>query len=93
MNTFEEKLEKLEKLTADIKRSDISLEEALKDFEEGIKLASGMEKELDKIEGKIQILMNEPVPMEKENPPQMELFDGADEITGTAGAPQAGTRQ
>ena len=93
MNTFEEKLEKLEKLTADIKRSDISLEEALKDFEEGIKLASGMEKELDKIEGKIRILMNEPIPMEKENPPQMELFDGADEMTGTAGAPQAGTRQ
>lgn len=93
MNTFEEKLAKLEKLTGDIKRSDISLEDALKDFEEGIKLAAGMEKELDKIEGKIQILMNEPVPMEKENPPQMELFDGADEITETAGAPQAGTRQ
>ena len=59
MNTFEQNLEKLEKLTNDIKRSDISLEDALKDFEEGIKLAAGMEKELDKIEGKIQILMNE----------------------------------
>ena len=93
MDSFEEKLAKLEKLTSDIKRSDISLEDALKDFEEGIKLADGMEKELDKIEGKIQILMNEPVPMEKDNPPQMELFDGADEMTGTAGAPQAGTRQ
>ena len=32
--TFEEKLEKLEKLSGDIKRSDISLEDALKDFEE-----------------------------------------------------------
>ncbi len=93
MDTFEAKLEKLEKLTNDIKRSDISLEDALKDFEEGIKLAAGMEKELDKIEGKIQILMNEPLPMEKDNPPQMELFDGADEVTGSAGAPQAGTRQ
>ena len=93
MDTFEAKLEKLEKLTSDIKRSDISLEDALKDFEEGIKLAAGMEKELDKIEGKIQILMNEPIPMEKGNPPQMELFDGADEITGPSGAPQAGTRQ
>ena len=38
MNTFEEKLRKLEQLTQDIKRSDISLEDALKDFEEGIKL-------------------------------------------------------
>ena len=93
MNTFEENLSKLEKLTNDIKRSDISLEDALKDFEEGIKLAAGMEKELDKIEGKIQILMNEPIPMQKDNPPQMELFDGADEMTGTAGAPAQGTRQ
>ena len=38
-NTFEENLAKLEQLTSDIKRSDISLEDALKDFEEGIKLA------------------------------------------------------
>ena len=60
MNNFEEKLQKLEKLSEDIKRGDISLEEALKDFEEGIKLAKGMEKELDAIEGKIQILMNSP---------------------------------
>lgn len=83
MNTFEENLEKLEKLTNDIKRSDISLEDALKDFEEGIKLASGMEKQLNEIEGKIQILMNEPSPMSKENPPQMETFKDDGEVTGT----------
>ena len=39
MATFEENLQRLEQLTGDIKRSDISLEDALKDFEEGIKLA------------------------------------------------------
>ncbi|MCR5764824.1 MAG: exodeoxyribonuclease VII small subunit [Treponema sp.] len=83
MNTFEEKLNHLEKLTADIKRSDISLEDALKDFEEGIKLAAGMEKELDQIEGKIQILMNEPHPMVKDNPPEMELFNDERELNGT----------
>ena len=83
MNTFEEKLNQLEKLTADIKRSDISLEDALKDFEEGIKLAAGMEKELDQIEGKIQILMNEPHPMVKDNPPEMELFNDDRELNGT----------
>ena len=58
MKNFEDNLKKLEDLTASIRRSDISLEEALKDFEEGIKLAKGMEKELDTIEGKIQILMD-----------------------------------
>ena len=83
MNTFETNLAKLEKLTSDIKRTDISLEDALKDFEEGIKLASGMEKQLDEIEGKIQILMNEPQPMAKENPHQLDLFADDGEINGT----------
>ena len=82
-NTFEENLAKLEQLTSDIKRSDISLEDALKDFEEGIKLASGMEKQLDEIEGKIQILMTEPQPMAKENPPQFDLFSDDGEVNGT----------
>ena len=83
MNNFEEKLNKLEQLTQDIKRQDISLEDALKDFEEGIKLAAGMEKELNKIEGKIQILMNEPNPVTKDNPPELDLFADDSQINGT----------
>lgn len=83
MNTFEENLARLEQLTADIKRSDISLEDALKDFEEGIKLAGGMEKQLDEIEGKVQILMNEPEPLDKDNPPQTEEFSEQGEVNGT----------
>ena len=83
MCSFEDNLNKLEKLTADIKRSDISLEDALKDFEEGIKLASGMEKQLDEIEGKIQILMNEPNPMSQENPPLFDKFEANEEVNGT----------
>lgn len=83
MENFEENLKKLEKITNDIKRSDISLEDALKNFEEGIKLASGMEKQLDAIEGKIQILMNEPVPMSEENKPQLDAFADDSEVSGT----------
>lgn len=83
MSNFEENLKKLEALTSDIKRNDISLEDALKDFEEGIKLAAGMEKQLDEIEGKVQILMNEPQPMAKENPPQFDLFNEQGEVNGT----------
>ena len=49
MKNFEEKLERLEKISSDIKKSDVTLEEALKYFEEGITLARTMEKELDKI--------------------------------------------
>lgn len=60
MKNFESDLKRLEELSNAIKQSDISLEDALKNFEEGIKLAKGMEKELDNIESKIQILMNMP---------------------------------
>ncbi|MEE1165880.1 MAG: exodeoxyribonuclease VII small subunit [Treponema sp.] len=91
MTGFEEKLATLEKLTTDIKRSDISLEEALKDFEEGIKLARGMEKEIEKIEGKIQMLMNQP-DKEQNIAPELDLFAGIS-ADGSSGAPAAGTRQ
>lgn len=100
MKTFEENLNRLETLSADIRRQDISLEDALKDFEEGIKLAKSLEKEIDKIEGKIQILMNQPVTEEKAQAegkkaeaPQLDLFTQADAATGTSGAPEQGLRQ
>ena len=46
-DTFEEKLEKLESLSENIRKTDISVDEAMKNFEEGIKLAKSIEKELD----------------------------------------------
>lgn len=80
MKNFEEKLERLEQLGSDIKKSDVSLEEALKCFEEGIALARGMEKELDKIEGKIQILMNQPdIDGQSGKKPELDLFSAMDE--------------
>lgn len=72
MKNFEQRLQRLEELGSEIKKSDIKLEDALKMFEEGITLAKGMEKELDKIEGKIQQLMNQPtMPEEKV---ELDLF-------------------
>lgn len=93
MKNFESNLERLEQLSENIKRSNITLEEALKSFEEGIKLAKGMEKELDSIEGRIQILMNgDSLPEEKksskkttgtEEEPVLDLFSGTTELNGT----------
>lgn len=83
MNNFEENMKKLEKITNDIKKSDISLEDALRNFEEGIKLAAGMEKQLDEIEGKIQILMNEPQPQDENNKPVLDSFNDDSEVSGT----------
>ena len=92
MKNFEEKLEKLEYHTNNIKRPDISLEEALKNFEEGIKLAKTLEKQIDEIEGKIQILANNPS-LENNEEPEITLFSETDEKTGSSGSPEAGTRQ
>lgn len=78
MKNFEEKLARLEQLGNDIKKSDVTLETALKYFEEGITLARGMEKELDKIEGKIQILMNQPdIHAGTAENPELDLFSAA----------------
>lgn len=58
MSDFEEKLKRLEKLSDSIQKSDITLEDALKCFEEGIRLAKSMEKTLRDTEGRVEILMN-----------------------------------
>lgn len=72
MKNFEEKLNRLQTISDAIKQNDISLEDALKYFEEGIALSRGMEKELSKIEDKIQILMNQPISPEEK--PELSLF-------------------
>ena len=73
MKKFEERLERLEELAGKIKESDLPLEEAVTLFEEGIKLAKGLERDLDKIEGRVEILLNQPV--EGEEKPEIGLFD------------------
>ncbi len=92
MKNFEENLERLEEISRTIKDPNVTLEDALKSFEEGIKLAKGMEKEIDRIEGKIQVLMNQPAASAGENP-ELDLFTQADEASGSAGAPKSGLRQ
>ena len=76
MKKFEERLERLEELAERIKESDLPLEEAVAVFEEGLKLAKGLEKDLDKIQGRVEILLNEPEGEEEK--PELGLFD-ADE--------------
>ncbi|MFA5853092.1 MAG: exodeoxyribonuclease VII small subunit, partial [Spirochaetales bacterium] len=60
MKDFESRLERLELLAERIKDQDLPLEEAIKVFEEGIKLSKGLKKELDKIQGKVEMLINSP---------------------------------
>ena len=60
MKNFEERLERLESLGEQIRKSDIPLDEALKAFEEGVKIARTLEKDHEKVEARIEILMNAP---------------------------------
>jgi exodeoxyribonuclease VII small subunit len=74
MKNFEERLQKLETLGEKIRGTDIPLEDALKAFEEGIKLARSLEKDLEKIESRIELLLNDPDSKTDDNP-DLELFN------------------
>jgi exodeoxyribonuclease VII small subunit len=72
--TFEERLERLETLGEQIRKPDIPLDDALKSFEEGRKLARALEKDLENIESRIEILMNSPE-ANSDEAPELGLFD------------------
>ncbi len=83
MKSFEERLQRLEELVAKIREGEVSLDEAVGAFEEGIKLAKSLEKDLSKVERRIEILVNEPdSPDEK---PTLELFPELEELRDQAG--------
>lgn len=72
MKDFEGRLRRLEELAERIKDKDLPLEDALAVFEEGVKLSKGLERDLEKIEGRVEILINQPAgPDEK---PELDLF-------------------
>jgi len=72
--TFEERLERLEELGDEIRKNDIPLDDAIKAFEEGIKLARALEKDLEKIESRIEILTSG-TEAGSEDSPELGLFD------------------
>jgi exodeoxyribonuclease VII small subunit len=54
---FEKDLERLEKIVEALESGELSLDEALKRFEEGVKLTRRCEKALTEAEAKIEILL------------------------------------
>jgi len=74
MKNFEERISRLEELGGLIRKPEVPLDDALKAFEEGIKLARGLEKDLDKIEGRISVLMNGTDAKTDDEKPELELF-------------------
>jgi len=74
MKNFEDRLSRLEALGEQIRKSDIPLDEALKAFEEGIRLARTLETDLEKIESRIEVLMNSADAPLSESP-ELDLFE------------------
>jgi exodeoxyribonuclease VII small subunit len=74
MKNFEERLERLEQIGEAIRKPDLPLEDALKAFEEGVKLARSLEKDLEKVESRIEVLLNAP-DAKVEASPELDLFD------------------
>lgn len=56
---FEQSLELLEKIVSELESGDLSLEESIKKFEEGMKLSKTCSQILDETEKKIVMLISE----------------------------------
>lgn len=57
--TFEESMQELEQIVANLESGDITLDESLKLFEKGIKLSKSCQKKLDEAEKKVKILTSD----------------------------------
>lgn len=67
--SFEDALAKLENITKELEEGDLPLEESLKYFDEGVKLAAYCNSKLNDAQKKVEILLKkgdalEPVPFE-----------------------------
>jgi len=58
--SFEKSLERLEKIVSELENGELSLDEALKRYEEGIKLVQVCSKKLDTAQKKVELLTKTP---------------------------------
>jgi exodeoxyribonuclease VII small subunit len=69
---FEKSLARLEEVVKRLESTDLSLDEAMRLFEEGVKLSRDCQKQLEEAEGKVEILLKKadgkiaPAPFEAE---------------------------
>jgi exodeoxyribonuclease VII small subunit len=59
MANFEEHLTALETVVEKLERGELSLDESVRLFEEGVKLSNACKKELEAAEGRIQVLVEQ----------------------------------
>ncbi len=59
MASFEDQLAALESVVERLERGELSLDESVRLFEEGVKLSNACKQELEAAEGKIQLLVEQ----------------------------------
>lgn len=59
MPKFEDCLQQLEKIVEQLERGDLSLEQSLVLFEQGMQLSSSCRQELESAEGKVEMLLKQ----------------------------------
>ncbi len=59
MPKFEDSLQRLEEIVNQLEKGDLPLEQALKLFEEGVKLSNSCRTELEDAEGKVELLLKQ----------------------------------
>lgn len=64
--SFEEQIEQLENIVKELEKGELSLEDSVTKFEEGIKISKECNKMLEKAEKKITILVNQDGEMKEE---------------------------
>jgi len=67
MASFEEQLKTLEGVVDRLEKGDLTLEESLSLFEQGVGLSDACKKELDAAEGRVQVLLQRGRTMEAED--------------------------
>lgn len=65
--SFEENMEELEKVVAELEKGDLNLDDSVSRFEQGIKISKECSKILEEAEKKITILVKEDDEMKEEN--------------------------
>lgn len=66
-DSFESKLEDLEKIVSELEKGDLSLDNSVNKFEEGMKLSKECNKILEEAQKKITILLEENGEIKEEN--------------------------
>ncbi len=73
--TFETALTKLEKITTELEAGDLSLENSLKKFDEGIQLVNFCNTKLEDAKSKVEVLLNKNGSMQTEPFQENDLED------------------